>query len=112
MDSPSEPEQTGAPAQLRQRFGRWSRAVGLPRKLAIAVAVAAIASGIATYGAMSGAAPFGSDPKNVLILLNIDLVLLLILGAIVAVRLVRLWLERRRGSAGSKLHTRLVGLFR
>jgi len=111
VDSPSEPEQTGAPAQLRQRFGRWSRAVGLPRKLAIAVAVAAIASGIATYGAMSGAAPFGSDPKNVLILLNIDLVLLLILGAIVAVRLVRLWLERRRGSAGSKLHTRLVGLF-
>lgn len=96
---------------LRQRFGRWSQAVGLPRKLAIAVAAAAIVSGIATYGAMSGAAPFGSSPTNVLILLNIDLVLLLILGAIVSVRLVRLWLERRRGSAGSRLHTRLVGLF-
>ncbi len=96
---------------LYQRFGGWSRAVGLPRKLAIAVAAAAIVSGIATYGAMTGAAPFGSSPTNVLILLNIDLVLLLILGAIVSVRLVRLWLERRRGSAGSRLHARLVGLF-
>ncbi|MEE8172165.1 MAG: hypothetical protein V3T62_04470, partial [Alphaproteobacteria bacterium] len=59
---------------LRLRFSRWSQAVGLPRKLAIAVAAAAIVSGIATYGAMSGAAPFGSSPANVLILLNIDLV--------------------------------------
>jgi len=108
---PSQPEPTARSALLRQRLGHWSRAVGLSRKLAIAVAAAAIVSGIATYGAMSGATPFGSDPKNVLILLNIDLVLLLILGAIVAMRLVRLWLERRRGSAGSKLHTRLVGLF-
>ena len=37
--------------------------------------------------------------------------LLLLLGAVVAVRLVRLWLERRRGSAGSQLHSRLVALF-
>lgn len=108
---PSQPESIARPALLRQRFGHWAHTVGLPRKLAIAVAAAAVASGIATYGAMSGYAPFGSDPKNVLILLNIDLVLLLILGAIVSVRLVRLWLERKRGSAGSKLHTRLVGLF-
>ncbi len=96
---------------LRQRFAHWSQAIGLPRKLAIAVAVAAIVSGIATFGAMSGSGPFGSSPDNVPILLNIDLVLLLILGAIVSVRLVRLWIERRRGSAGSRLHTRLVGLF-
>jgi two-component system nitrogen regulation sensor histidine kinase NtrY len=61
--------------------------------------------------AMSGAAPFGPDPRNILILLNIDLVLLLLLGAVVASRLVRLWLERRRGSAGSRLHTRMVALF-
>ncbi|MBT3927548.1 MAG: PAS domain-containing sensor histidine kinase [Rhodospirillaceae bacterium] len=98
-------------AALRQRFTRWSEAVGLPRKMAIAVAGAAIVSGLATYGAMSGDAPFDSDPGIVLILLNIDLVLLLILGAIVSVRLVRLWIERRRGSAGSRLNTRLVGLF-
>ncbi len=113
VESQPEPLQPAPPGglPLRQRFGHWSHAVGLPRKLAIAVAAAAIVSGIATYGALSGAAPFGSNPRNVLILLNIDLVLLLILGAIVAVRLVRLWLERRRGSAGSKLHARLVGLF-
>lgn len=112
IEPPREsPPETSAVIPFRLRFMRWSQAVGGSRKLAIVVAIAAFVSGLATYGAMSGAAPFGANPKNVLILLNIDLVLLLILGAIVSVRLVRLWLERRRGSAGSRLHTRLVGLF-
>ena len=108
---PAEAVEAVGRAALWQRFAHWSQAVSLPRKLAIAVAAAAIISGLATYGAMSGDAPFESDPGIVLVLLNIDLVLLLILGAIVSVRLVRLWIERRRGSAGSRLNTRLVGLF-
>ena len=94
-----------------RRFAAWSRRYEVPRRLAIALAAAAIISGILTYMAMSGSAPFGPDPRNILILLNIDLVLLLLLGAVVASRLVRLWLERRRGSAGSRLHTRMVALF-
>ena len=98
-------------ASTTSRIRLWLQTISSSRKATFGVAAAAIISGIATYGAMSGIGPFGSSPKNVLILLNIDLVLLLILGAIVAVRLVRLWLERRRGSAGSRLHTRLVGLF-
>ncbi len=40
-----------------------------------------------------------------------NLVLLLVLGAALAVRLTRVWVERRRGSAGSRLHVRLVLLF-
>ena len=84
---------------------------GVGRKLAIALAVASVISGIATYAALTGTPPFGGNTQNVFILLNIDLVLLLLLGAIVTVRLVRLWLERRRGSAGSRLHTRMVALF-
>ena len=94
-----------------RRFAAWSRRYEVPRRLAIALAAAAVISGILTYMAMSGSAPFGPDPRNILILLNIDLVLLLLLGAVVASRLVRLWLERRRGSAGSRLHTRMVALF-
>ena len=40
-----------------------------------------------------------------------NLIVLLILGAVLAGRLTRVWVERRRGSAGSRLHVRLVLLF-
>jgi two-component system nitrogen regulation sensor histidine kinase NtrY len=83
----------------------------LGRKATIALAVAALLSGVATYAAMTGAPPFGPGPQTVLFLLNVNLVLLLLLGAVVAFRLVRLWTERRRGLAGSGLHIRLVVLF-
>lgn len=98
-------------SDLLPRLRAWSRLNELPRLLAIALAAGAVISGALTYTAMSGSAPSGPDPKTILILLNIDLVLLLSLGALVATRLVRLWLERRRGSAGARLHTRMVALF-
>jgi two-component system nitrogen regulation sensor histidine kinase NtrY len=96
---------------LWQRVLRWSGRVGLGRKATVVLAVAALASGVATYAAMTGAPPFGPNGGNVLLLLNIDLVLLLLLAAIVAKRLVEVWAQRRRGLAGSRLHVRLVVLF-
>jgi two-component system nitrogen regulation sensor histidine kinase NtrY len=93
------------------RANRWFMRAGMARRFAIALAAAAVASGISTYLAMSGSAPFETGPHIVLFLLNVDLVLLLLLGAVVAHRLVRLWIERRRGSAGSRVQTRLVTLF-
>ena len=96
---------------LRQRFMSWSRRRDLPRWLAIGLACAAVASGAITYATMSGSAPFGPDPQTILILLNIDLVLLLSLGALVASQLVKLRIERRRGAAGARLHTRMAALF-
>ena len=93
------------------RISAWARDVGLGRKLAVALAVAAIISGVATYIVLTGSSPFGPDPQAVVSLLLIDLVLGLLLGAVVSYRLVRLWLERRRGTAGSRLHTRLVFMF-
>ena len=95
----------------RLRLARWARRSGLGRKFAFGLTVAAAASGVATYAAMTGATPFGQDPNTVLVLLYIDLALLLLLGAVVARRIVQLWSERRRGSAGSRLHVRLVMLF-
>ncbi len=100
-----------ADAAWRRRFLAWSRRRDLPRMLAIGLTSAAVISGALTYVAMSGSAPFGPDPQNILILLNVDLVLLLGLGALVASRLVRLWIERRRGRAGARLHTRMATLF-
>jgi two-component system nitrogen regulation sensor histidine kinase NtrY len=89
----------------------WAGGIGLWRKIAITLAAAALASGIATYLALTGAPPFGPRPNVVLTLLNLDLILLLALAALVAKRLVEVWAERRRGLAGSRLQVRLVGLF-
>ncbi len=79
------------------RFGGWIHRFGVVRKLAILLSIGAIASGIATYAALSGAPPFGPDPRSVLALLLVDLILLLSIGAIILRRLVLLWVARRRG---------------
>jgi len=96
---------------LSQRAVRWAGRVGLGRKVTVALAVAALLSGIATYAAITGLPPFGLSGRAVLPLLLLNLVLLLVLGAIVAKRLVEVWAQRRRGLAGSRLHVRLVVLF-
>ena len=95
-----------------QRFFESATRIGLSRKLAFALSVGAVASGITTYGALTGSlSPEGTDPNTILVLLNIDLVLLLLLGALVAWRLVRLWIARRQGFAGARLQGRMVGMF-
>ena len=82
------------------------------RKFAIAVVATSIFFGLATYAALTGAiSSEGADPVTILILLNVDLVLLLVLGALVALRVGRLWTERKQGSIGSRLHTRMLTLF-
>jgi two-component system, NtrC family, nitrogen regulation sensor histidine kinase NtrY len=90
---------------------RWTGRVGLGRKATVVLTIAALASGFATYAAMTGLPPFGPNGGRVLLLLNINLVLLLLLAAVVAKRLVEVWAQRRRGLAGSRLHVRLVVLF-
>ena len=96
---------------LSQRMLRWTGRVGLGRKATVVLTIAALASGFATYAAMTGLPPFGPNGGRVLLLLNINLVLLLLLAAVVAKRLVEVWAQRRRGLAGSRLHVRLVVLF-
>lgn len=93
------------------RFGLWARRKGVGRKLAIALAVAALLSGIATYVVMTGRAPTDANSNAVQVLLLLDLVLLLVLGAVVARQMAKLWLRRRSGGAGSRLHLRFVALF-
>ncbi|WP_019643758.1 sensor histidine kinase NtrY-like [Novispirillum itersonii] len=98
--------------RVLMRIGVWGRRVHLGRKLAIALTLAALLSGIATYGVMTGVwAPSNPDSNALLVLINLDLVLLLVLAAVVARRLIRLWLDRRSGGAGTRLHLRFVGLF-
>ena len=59
------------------------------------MAVLAIGAVFATYITFTGAPPFGPDHGSMLLLLNINLVLLLVFGAIVAKRLVEVWTDRK-----------------
>ena len=94
-----------------RRFLAWAQRVHLERRLAIALLIAAMISGSATFAAMTGYLPRAGTPTYILLLLNLDLVLLLALGALVARRLVVFWMARKRGVAGARLHARITGLF-
>src|SRR5215472_7271622 len=97
--------------RLTRRVRIWAGRIGLWHKFAVALALAALGSGLATYMALTGTLPFARRPNAILSLLNLDLVLLLALGALVAKRLLQVWAERRRGLAGSRLQIRLVVRF-
>ena len=104
-------ERTRLEAAFADSILPWARQVSLSGKMAIALSLAAFASGMVTYTAWTGSAPHTPNPRVVLILLIVDLVLVLSLGALIARHLVRLWVARRSGSAGSRLHTRFVAMF-
>ena len=94
-----------------RRVLAWAQARRLGPKLALALTLAVLVSGSATYLAWTQVSPDGSRSGIVLALLVVDLALLLSLMALVLRQLVRLWTERRSGSAGSRLHVRVVALF-
>ena len=110
VETPGLQSAGDAPAERLRPFMARVERMALGRKLAVALAVAAIAACIATYITLT-TSPLGTSTGSILLLLNIDLILLLGLGAIIARRIVQIWAERRRGSAGSRLHSRLVVLF-
>ncbi|AMW35171.1 PAS domain-containing sensor histidine kinase [Haematospirillum jordaniae] len=94
------------------RFYAWLRQGGVARKLAVLLGAAALVFGAATWAVLAGFWEPVSDGGHALsVLLNLDLILLLVLSALVIRSIVALWLARRTGGAGSRLHLRLVGLF-
>ncbi|MFM7345043.1 MAG: ATP-binding protein [Tagaea sp.] len=92
-----------------ERLRAWASRSKLGRKLAFLLAVLATIAGIATY--LVATAEEGPDQRRLVLLLTVNLALLLALGAVVARELVKLWIQRRRGLAGARLHVRLVALF-
>jgi two-component system, NtrC family, nitrogen regulation sensor histidine kinase NtrY len=102
----------GVPTKWQAKLIVWARKVKLRSRLAIALSVASLAAGIATYAALTETAPFvGADATTITLLLTLDLVLLLLLTALIAQRVVRIILTRRRNQAGSRLHVRMVTVF-
>lgn len=106
---PMLPASAGAP--WINTFLRWARRHDLERRLALALAVLAIASGIGTAVVLTGSGPLGPEPDMVLAAIYLNIAFLLALGALITRQLARIWVERRRGQAGSRLHVRLAVMF-
>jgi two-component system nitrogen regulation sensor histidine kinase NtrY len=87
------------------------RSVSRPSLAAFGVALLVIASGSLTYGIVTGGVAYTPTSSVMLALLLVNLTLVLSLGALIAWRLTRLWAERKSGSAGARLHVRLVTMF-
>ncbi|GAB4235716.1 MAG: PAS domain-containing sensor histidine kinase [Kiloniellaceae bacterium] len=98
----------------RPRFSRllqWLRRIKAERTIALVLLVGALTSGTATFVAMTGNLSASADTGHILLLLLADLVIILGLAALITRRLAILWIERKKGQAGSRLHGRLVALF-
>ena len=93
------------------RFAKWSIRTRLRDRLVIALIIASVASGFATYAAMTRSPFFSSDPTTVMILSLLDLGFLVTLGTVVTHRLYTIWQRRDRNMAGSKLQVRMITVF-
>jgi two-component system nitrogen regulation sensor histidine kinase NtrY len=84
----------------------------LGRGVTLGLALGALVMGVGTFVVLSDGSPLGpTRPGQVVGLSLVNLAIILLLMASLAGRLVRVWVERRRGAAGSRLHTRLVLMF-
>ena len=101
----------GGRVSVWRRVTAWARRVRLERKAASVLLLAVVMSAVLTYVTITNSPANGLESNTVLALIILNLVLLLIFAAVVAQRLVEIWAQRRRGLAGSRLHTRLVLMF-
>ena len=101
------------PSLPRARTSQLRRGVDamLGKMPTLVLAAVALVLGLATFASLSGGLPLVAQPRRVFALVLGNFIVLLGLGAVLAGRVTRVWVERRRGSAGSQLHVRLVFLF-
>ncbi len=83
----------------------------LGKIVTLVLAAVGLVLAIVTFVLLSGGAPITLRPNVVFMSILASAAVLLLLCAVVAGRLTRVWVERRRGSAGSRLHVRLVLMF-
>ena len=100
----SENEASGDRGQWLPRLGQLYKRLRLGKIFGIGLPVLAVASGAATYFALTDAGPLGANQRNLNLLLYTDLVLLLALAFVVIRRIVKLGLARRRGRRVEAAH--------
>ncbi len=98
-------------APLSRRLFDWSRRINLERRIAMMFLALAAISGLLTYLVLTDVWQTQNPARAITWLLLADLIIVLSLGTIIARRFVAIWIERRRGLVGAKLHSRLVLLF-
>jgi two-component system nitrogen regulation sensor histidine kinase NtrY len=106
-DPPPPDIRPGRSLRLLSRVG----SILVSKAMTFVLAAVALVVGLSTFIIMARGSPFGLRPGIGTTLVLANLSVLLLLGAVLAGRLTRVWVERRRGSAGSQLHVRLVLLF-
>ncbi len=107
---PRRDDQSSPAPGVRSAFRRLADIL-FGKVVTLVLAAIALALGIATFVLLARGSPFGLRQGVGVGMVLANLSVLLLLGAVLAGRLTRVWVERRRGSAGAKLHVRLVMLF-
>ena len=97
--------------QLRPAKTRRVADILLGKVVTLILAFVALVLGVATFTVLAGGMRLQVTPNLLQVIVLANLLVLLLLGAVLAGRVTRVWVERRRGSAGSRLHVRLVLLF-
>ena len=92
---------------LRARLARAAELL-MGRIATLILAAIALVLGVGTFALLASGL---QRPNQVFALVLANLVVVLLLLALLAVRITRVWMERRRAAAGARLHVRLVLLF-
>lgn len=93
-------------------FSRWGRKLHIANYLLALLLIAAIASGVGTYFAITSSTNrFGPDPYTVLGFLLVDLVLFLGVGLFFFRKVISAWITYRKGAEATRLQTRIVLMF-
>ena len=98
-------------SSLGRRIFNWSRRINMERRIAMMFLALGALSGLMTYLVLTDVWQTQNPARAITWLLLSDFIIVLSLGTIIARRFVVLWIERRRGMVGAKLHSRLVLLF-
>ncbi len=105
----ANPARSDLPTSIRKAF--TMKGASGQRKLAYALAGAAVVSCFATAFLLVFQPPDALDIDTIVAMVYLDGALLLLLGVVVGQRLFSVWLNRQRGQVGSGLHIRMVTLF-
>ncbi|HJT14601.1 MAG TPA: PAS domain-containing sensor histidine kinase [Dongiaceae bacterium] len=98
-------------SSLGRRVFNWSRRINMERRIAMIFLALGALSGLMTYLVLTDVWQTQNPARAITWLLLSDFIVVLSLGTMIARRFVVLWVERRRGMVGAKLHSRLVLLF-
>jgi len=69
----------------------FARAVSVQSRIAVGIGLLSIVSGTLTYAAITGLTPYNATPSRLVWLFLIDFALVTSLAALIAWRMVRLW---------------------